>query len=147
MPDHYPGTDIGKPPPRHTLTAAAEHARGALVAYAYANPQIVQIAVKGSRKGKPEVRRVPRESIEPSIVSRHLSPWRQVPIESLKGAAATFAKLATAKGHEVAAKAAGVAVCVAVRGVGVRLYWVDGLSKGGTLNGHKTTVTAARAAL
>lgn len=85
-----------------------------------------------------------------SIVTIHPKPWAQIPVESLIGAPALFAKAALDARREVAARAAGDTVCVGVRakgGLGVRAYWKAGRSAGVLVNGKKTTVAAAKAAL
>lgn len=143
MPDHYPGTDIGRPPPRHMLTVAAEHAREAVVRYAREHPQVIRIALSGARKGKPATFRVNRAELAKDaaeLVTHHLEPWRQVDPLSLTGGAGTFVKAALNAGHEVAAKQAGNAVCVAVRDPSIRLYWVGGNGHGGTSDGHAVLV-------
>lgn len=141
----YAGTDIAKPKPLYELDAAAEFGNARMAAFASEWPQVV-----GMRNGRPTVVRVSRATVAreaADIVTSHVPPWQRVEPLSLDGSALAFVKLALERGHEVAAKAAAGAVCVAVRSPRVRLYWVDGKTTGGVLDGHKVTVTAARGAL
>jgi hypothetical protein len=135
MPDHYPGTNIAKPPPVHTLTPEAEAARQASRAWFEANPLRLVIETKGKHKGRVVVKRVPLIAPDVKLVTKTPKPWLQVTVDELVGAPATFAKAALAAGLDVAAKQAGEHVCVGVRSPRIRAYWpgakalVDGESE------------------
>lgn len=135
----YPEGVTG-PIPKHAQTPAAQAARDAVVEYGRANPLMLDPAAH-------KIRRRAAVTTEPELVTVHPAPWRRVPLESLTGSPALFAKAALAAGREVAARGVGAAVCVGVHEPRIRAYWVSGKGTGVVMNGRKVTQAEAKAAL
>lgn len=143
MATYHAAPDIGKPPPAHTLTDTAEHARRTSLEWFAANPLVL-------RDGK--TRRVPvaeTEAAEAELVTQHLPPWRYMLPEELTGAPAAFAKAAEASPRctSLVILVAGDAVEVRVDGGRIRAWWKGGRTSGVVMAGRKVTLREAELVL
>ena len=151
----YRGTPFARPDrPEQRLAAGSAYAAEAFAAFVTGNPQVITVGKRGTRKGKPEVRRMPFAQTQRGLppVSTGLSPWQHMALDALTGSAAGFAAAAQAAGYEVAARRAGASVQVGVRhadrnSLWMRATWTKGATKGVQIDGKRLGVTEAKALL